>query len=874
VERDVVQAVRQKVIIMESAGEFELSVAQAEAAFGEEIKRHTGVAEEVLRIWLSKVDEVLRSQSISPQECEALLQEAVSLGIKTDLAQRILEHEQTRRGVQIETKALYCPLPECGCSFAYRDFKYCPKSGKPLVEPSIHLWVGKFVRPALESDLLATLDKKADLLARARDLELIEAEAEEAFANEVKQLTGVTDDDLKDWMDTAVQPALGQEVLTNEDRSRIIADAVQRGMARDVAGRIIDQVLPLLTISTPKIDFGAVKVGAKRTRQITVTNAGSGRLRGKVKTSSDWITASPATLDPGTFKQTIEVRVDTSSLQAGEYSGKLIFETSGGVESILVRVTVRRSLTWLLLVAIVVILGVIIARVLFPPKPPLPPPLEITLKAEPSTVPRGEPVRLYVLVHHAGAGSLTYSWTTTGGRIEGSGPEVSLNTSDITVTDHNVLIYVSVTVTDNQRTTKTDRQTITVIPPRITTVIPPRITGQPTASIQATPARAPVGTPITLTATVSGLDSTTAQYQWTATAGDIRGSGSTVTLDTSQVNVAGSSLQVTIGVVIRDSQGRTANAQAPVEIYKVQDDISLPPLPTVQLTYSPATPKAGEMVTLTATATGESLRINWWTSIGQPEGSGFIRQLRIPPSHRGPIQVRVTVTDRHGRSAAAQETIPVSRRENQGPTIERISADKTRLTLGESTRLTVQASDPDDDLLNYTWIASAGSVSPLDNGQSAMFSTSGIQMVSRSITVTVTVIVKDGRGGSTSANQLIEVINPEAPVPEDIRVYMQGQDLMTSFQRRSAPASNTGSIQLEVQIINGTPRVTQASGALPGVPCSIPLIQADNGRNPSIIEAPGPWNGWSRIRVRVRPDNIQHPIRLTIRWRTLLSSGR
>jgi tetratricopeptide (TPR) repeat protein len=556
---------------------------------------------------------------------------------------------------------LYCPVPGCECSFAYRDphSQYCSKSGKPLVEPSVTLWVDKFVRPSLENDLLTTLDRRADLLARARGLKLQEAEAERAFADEVKRLTGVTDDILKEWIEAAVRPALAREVVGEEDRSRLIEEAVQKGIGRDVAQGIIKRVLPLLEIDTPQIDLGSVKVGTKLSRQITVTNAGGGRLRGVVRSSGDWITVSPARLDPGTSKQNIEVRVDTSRLRVGmRHSGELTFETSGGIRSLPVRVTVRRSLGWSLLIALVVALGGIAALVLFSLRPA--PPLEVTLKAEPTTVPRGGRVQLYVLVHRAGAGSLTYSWTTTGGRIEGSGPEVELDTSDVPATNRDVRLIVSVRVEDSQGTIASSQQAIVVKPHAPSP--------QPGGAVRSTPSAPPPTAPrieegapawasVVLTANVEGVS---------------------VSVDGESVGEVSHGQQR----VIRLPAGRHRIRATKVgyEVWEREVDIALnsrnlisivlKPLPnhppSVVLSADREQINWGESVQLFANANdpdGDEIRYSWSTTHGDLQGEGPVVTLRTSGMTMSSELVRVTVTvtvsDPRGGSSSDSRTLIV-----------------------------------------------------------------------------------------------------------------------------------------------------------------------------------------------------------------------
>ena len=82
-----------------------------------------------------------------------------------------------------------------------------------------------------------------------------------------------------------------------------------------------------------------------------------------------------------------------------------------------------------------------------------------------------------------------------------------------------------------------------------------------------------------------------------------------------------------------------------------------------------------------------------------------------------------------------------------GPT-----ANPTSINDGQTSALTVSATDPDGDFLTYSWGSSGGSVT--GSGTSAVFAP---PIVSSVTSFTITVTVFDGRGGSASGNTSVSV---------------------------------------------------------------------------------------------------------------------
>ncbi len=75
---------------------------------------------------------------------------------------------------------------------------------------------------------------------------------------------------------------------------------------------------------------------------------------------------------------------------------------------------------------------------------------------------------------------------------------------------------------------------------------------------------------------------------------------------------------------------------------------------------------------------------------------------------------------------------------NQPPVISEFKADESQLVLGATTALTVDAKDPEDDVLTFTYNVSAGTVS--GNGAAVQFTAPNTDAL-----IKITVSVSDGK---------------------------------------------------------------------------------------------------------------------------------
>jgi len=158
-----------------------------------------------------------------------------------------------------------------------------------------------------------------------------------------------------------------------------------------------------------------------------------------------------------------------------------------------------------------------------PPPPPPPPPNRspvATCSAEKSTAYAGDVVAVRAQASDPDNDPLTYTWTTTGGAVEGSGREVRWSSSGATPGTY----AVKVRVDDGKGGTADCSVDIRVEPP------PNRA---PSLTCSADRSSVLAGERVRITGQGNDPDSDPLTYSWRASGGQIIGSGSSVQLDTS-----------------------------------------------------------------------------------------------------------------------------------------------------------------------------------------------------------------------------------------------------------------------------------------------------------------------------------------------------
>jgi|GEM_PF-4931931 len=470
---------------------------------------------------------------------------------------------------------------------------------------------------------------------------------------------------LEKWREECLEPATQTDVLTPEDRARLLDEAERRGIDRTTAEEIIKRALPELDIQPSELDVGFLKRGAKAKQWLTVKNVAGGQLRGRIRPRAAWITVVPEALDPTKREQIVEVNIDTSTLKPkSQNSGIVIFETSGGVRSVPIRVSVTGGTSWALFSTIAAL--VVAAIVYVTDKPPV---LE---RIEKEAQPNGQ-VLLTAYATDPDGNALRYEWKSSAGRIipNPNGNTATLDTSGV----GQASIHVTVRVSDWLR--KSAERSLTIPKPRQPDVTskgtspkvkppvggtrreklppqpnkPPRIDG-----IDISPRRVLKGQPVRLSARASDDDGDQLRYQW-FWEGQLIGTGDTITFDTSRVDT---SRPVRIDLTVDDGRGGKASESVTI--------IVEPPLPNRPpridgIDISPRRVLKGQPVRLSARASdddGDQLRYQWFWE-GQLIGTGdtiTFDTSRVDTSR--PVRIDLTVDDgRGGRDSKRSDTIIV-----------------------------------------------------------------------------------------------------------------------------------------------------------------------------------------------------------------------
>jgi outer membrane protein OmpA-like peptidoglycan-associated protein len=200
-------------------------------------------------------------------------------------------------------------------------------------------------------------------------------------------------------------------------------------------------------------------------------------------------------------------------------------------------------------------------------------PPSVTCSANPARVMAGTAVRLSATATSTTGRTLTYSWNSMAGRIEGTGAEVRMDTTGLRPGDYKATVRV------------TDGDAFADCTANLTVYEPPRPKA-PTASCSVSRGSVNRGEAVTFTVDANSPDNRPLTYRWS---GAVTGTGRTARLDTSSMGAG----TYTANMHVTDDRGLSADCSAST---------------SVNVPAPPATPKSRLLNTCSFSGKSNKLR--------------------------------------------------------------------------------------------------------------------------------------------------------------------------------------------------------------------------------------------------------------------------
>jgi outer membrane protein OmpA-like peptidoglycan-associated protein len=246
----------------------------------------------------------------------------------------------------------------------------------------------------------------------------------------------------------------------------------------------------------------------------------------------------------------------------------------------------------------------------------------------------GDVVLIRAEASNPGGNALNYSWSANEGAIDGTGPGVRWNSSNVGPGTYTISVRV-----DNGRNGSTSCSASIRVQPR-----PNR---PPTISCSADRTSVTVGDPVQVTATASDPDNDPLTYSWNASGGRIDGSGSIVTFQSAGLSPG----SYTISGHVDDGRAGTADCTLSIDVQAAQPPPEVKELETRLALHSIYFPTARPTV---ANPTGGLVESQ--QKILLSLAADFSRYLTFKPDahlileghadHRGSIEYNKDLTER------------------------------------------------------------------------------------------------------------------------------------------------------------------------------------------------------------------------------------
>jgi formylglycine-generating enzyme required for sulfatase activity len=222
-------------------------------------------------------------------------------------------------------------------------------------------------------------------------------------------------------------------------------------------------------------------------------------------------------------------------------------------------------------------------------------------------------------------------------------------------------------------------------------------------------------------------------------------------------------------------------AQAPVPFQN-----SAPRIDSMTASSNAVSP--GDVVSLAATAhdpDAEALTYAWTATGGTFTNGTSLAAQWTAPATEGSYNLTIRATDPKSAVAATTFTVNVAAANARGkaavstilntwPEVALVNASATRINIGESTSLTITASDADSDVLQYAWTATCAGTFNNPSAQAPSFTIAAPLPAGNACALVAS--VTDGRGGTNTGQLSIATGAAATGLPPVIDTTFQSSD--------------------------------------------------------------------------------------------------